>query len=116
MPSGSIQAIEKPSYTLSASVSTISQPMSVRAVDRATNAGIAELTETHRALIDNLNNDTLPDIFLVLNGKVQRGPVQLIALSGLHDLRGRLSLGTRSENSPWRLPYHRRLGLDTSVA
>jgi hypothetical protein len=68
VPSGSIQAIEKPSYTPSASVSTMAQAMSVRAVDRATNAGIGELTLTHGAVIDNLNNDSLPDIFLGRHG------------------------------------------------
>jgi hypothetical protein len=42
--------------------------MAVRAVDRATNAGIRELTKTHGAVIDNFNNDKLPDIFLGRHG------------------------------------------------
>jgi hypothetical protein len=66
--SGSTQAIEEPSFTPSASVSTSAQAMAVRAVDRATNAGIRELTETHGAVIDNFNNDRLPDIFLGRHG------------------------------------------------
>jgi FG-GAP-like repeat len=66
--SGSIQAIEQPSYTPSASVSAMAEAIPVRAVNRASNAGIAELTDTHGAVIDDLNNDTLPDIFLGRHG------------------------------------------------
>src|SRR5918994_1952453 len=62
--SGSTQVIEEPSFAPSASVSTMAQAMAVRAVDSATNAGIRELTKTHGAVIDNFNNDKLPDIFL----------------------------------------------------
>jgi len=67
-PSGSVQSIEKPGYTPSASVSAMAEPMPVTAVDRAANAGIGELTPTHGAVIDDLNNDTLPDIFLGRHG------------------------------------------------
>ena len=68
LASASTQVIEEPSSTPSASVSTMAQAMAVRAVDRATNAGIRELTKTHGAVIDNFNNDALPDIFLGRHG------------------------------------------------
>jgi hypothetical protein len=72
LSSGSIQAIENPDYTPSASVSAMAEAIPVRAVNRASNAGIAELTDTHGAVIDDLNNDTLPDIFLGRHGLAAR--------------------------------------------
>ncbi len=68
--SRSTQAAEQPrstptpSPTSSVSVGTAALPVPVRAIDKAVSAGISELTMTHGAVIDDFNNDKLPDIFL----------------------------------------------------
>jgi hypothetical protein len=68
--SGFNEATKKPvsnptaSAAPSASVDGTALAIPARAVDRAVDAGISELTSTHGAVIDDFNNDNLPDIFL----------------------------------------------------
>ena len=65
---GSTQATEKPSSTPTASIGTQALPTSVRAVDKAADAGISELTRTYGAVIDDFDGDEVPDIFLGRHG------------------------------------------------
>ena len=74
----SAQAPEQPNSTpietsgSSTSVAATSSGIPVSAVNKATDAGISENTETYGAIIADFNNDTEPDIFLGRHTAVAR--------------------------------------------
>jgi FG-GAP-like repeat len=76
--STSTPALEQPnSMPIEASganttVAATSSGVPVRAVNKATDAGISETTETYGAIITDFNNDTKPDIFLGRHGSLPR--------------------------------------------
>lgn len=66
-PSNQVEpSLAKPSSSVekaTPSVTTSSAAIPVTAVDKAREAGVYELTRTWGAIVDDFNNDTLPDIF-----------------------------------------------------
>jgi hypothetical protein len=70
-PERSNSSYEEPSAS-DAPVFSVSAGTSVKAVDKAADAGISEITKTYGAIIADFNNDGRPDIFLGRHAGVAR--------------------------------------------